>query len=64
MIIGPPVGAGEEGYSYIPSGIMGSLHHWITGERSPASNDSMTFIHVCDCAAMHIAAMEIVDASG
>lgn len=58
MIIGPPVGAEEEGYSYTPSGTMGSFYRWITEGKDQAPNDSMSFIHVSDCAAMHIAAME------
>lgn len=64
MILGPPVGVGNEGYVYTPSGTMGSLHRWITGGRSTALNDSMSFIGVRDCAAMHVAAMENANAKG
>ena len=64
MILGPPVGFGQEGYTYKPSGTMRSLYRWITGGRTTAPNDSMSFIHVVDCAAMHVAAMENEDASG
>ena len=61
VILGPPMGADS---SYTPSGTMGSLHGWITGGRSNAPNDSLSFIHVRDCAAQHIAAMENANASG
>lgn len=64
MILGPPVGAGEEGYSYTPTGTMGALYKWITGGKQTAPNDSMSFIHVRDCAAMHVAALEDTNASG
>ena len=64
MIIGPPVGAGREGFTYTPSGTMGALHRWITGGRRTAPNDSMSFIHVKDCAAQHVSAMESDGASG
>ena len=43
---------------------MGSLYKTLTGGRPSAPNDSMSFIHVRDCAAQHIAAMEKSDASG
>jgi len=64
MILGPPVGAGQEGHSYTPSGTMGSFYKWITGGRPSAPNDSMSFIHVRDVAAMHVSAMENANASG
>lgn len=64
MIIGPPAGAGQDGFAYTPSGTMGSLHRWLTGGRPTAPNDSMSFIDVQDCAAMHVAAIENADASG
>ncbi|KAL7525204.1 hypothetical protein ACHAWF_001255 [Thalassiosira exigua] len=64
MILGPPVGAGRGGHSYVPSGTMGTLHRWMTGGRTSAPNDSMSFVHVRDCAAMHVAALERSDASG
>ena len=64
MIIGPPVGAGREGFTYIPSGTMGALHRWMTGGRRTAPNDSMSFVHVKNCAAQHVSAMESDGASG
>ena len=64
MIIGSPVGANQEGFSYTPSGTMGALFRWLTGGRSNAPNDSMSFIDVQDCAAMHVAAIENTNASG
>ena len=65
MILGPPLlDAGEDGDSYAPSGTMGALHRWITGGRPSAPNDSMSFVHVRDCAAMHVAAIENDNASG
>ncbi|KAL9179387.1 hypothetical protein ACHAXT_008677 [Thalassiosira profunda] len=64
MILGPPVGAEKDGYLYTPAGTMGSLHKWMTGGRPSAPNDSMSFIDVQDCAAMHIAAIENGDAEG
>jgi len=64
MIIGPPVGSDQEGFSYTPSGTMGVFHHWLTGGKPSAPNDSMSFIDVRDCANMHIASMEKADASG
>ena len=66
MVLGPPVGADQPGYSYNPSGTstMNSLLRWLTGGRPSAPNDSMSFIHVRDCAAMHVAAMENTNASG
>ena len=65
MVLGPPVGADQPGYSYNPSGTstMNSLLRWLTGGRPSAPNDSMSFIHVRDCAAMHVAAMENTNAS-
>ncbi|KAL7543256.1 hypothetical protein ACHAXR_012562 [Thalassiosira sp. AJA248-18] len=64
VILGSPVDASHEGNSYTPSGTMGTLHRWITGGRPFAPNDSLSFIHVRDCAAMHVAAMENANASG
>ena len=62
MIIGPPVT--YEGMKYTPSGTMGALFKWLTGGKPTAPNDSMSFIHVRDCAAMHVAALENDNASG
>jgi nucleoside-diphosphate-sugar epimerase len=63
-IIGPPVGLDQEGFSYSPSGWMGLLYHWLTESGLSVPNDSMAFIDVRDCAAMHVAAMDNRDASG
>ena len=52
MVLGAPV----EGSSGIST--MGSLLRWLTGGRSTAPNDSMSFIDVKDCAAHHVAALE------
>lgn len=64
MIIGRPVGANQEGFSYTPSGTMGALFRWLTGGRPSAPNDSMSFIDVQDCAAMHVAAVQNPNVSG
>ena len=75
MIVGPPLTA-EDDDDYTPSGTMGSLYRVINpspGQLSgqtlkevklKARNDSMSYIDVQDCAAMHIAAMENTNASG
>ena len=74
MILGPPVGYSrngdtfsnafaDAGASYTPSGTMGTFLKWINGGRSSAPNDSMSFVHVRDCAAMHVSAMENAHAS-
>ena len=54
VVLGAPV----EGSSGIST--MGSLLRWLTGGRSSAPNDSMSFIDVKDCAAHHMAALENV----
>eukprot|EP00956_Cyclotella_meneghiniana_P034788 scaffold108195_cov22-Cyclotella_meneghiniana.AAC.1 len=64
MIIGAPVGYDQAGFSYTPSGTMGYLHGWLTMGKPNAPNDSMSFIDVHDCAAMHVAALDKADASG
>ena len=51
MVLGAPV----EGSSGIST--MSSLLRWLTGGRSTAPNDSMSFIDVKDCAAHHVAAL-------
>lgn len=58
MVLGPPV---EPGCNM---STMNSLVRWLTGGRPTAPNDSMSFIHVRDCAAQHVAAMENKSASG
>eukprot|EP00956_Cyclotella_meneghiniana_P041254 scaffold219823_cov36-Cyclotella_meneghiniana.AAC.1 len=57
MITGAPVGYDQAGFSYTPSGTMGYLHSWLTIGKPNAPNDSMSFIDVQDCAAMHVAAL-------
>lgn len=66
MIIGAPVGYSHDptGISYTPSGTMGALFLWLTMGKPNAPNDSMSFIDVQDCAAMHVAALEKAGASG
>ena len=59
MIIGPALSESSD-----VSGTMGTLLGWLQGKKSSAPNDSMSFIHVADCAAMHVAAMENPSASG
>ena len=63
MIIGPGISDADND-NYTPSGTMGSLHRLLMGVRPKAPNDSMSYIHVSDCAAMHVAAMENANASG
>lgn len=55
MIIGPGINNSPRAQV---SGTMGTLLGWFRGKKTEAPNDSMSFIHVEDCAAMHIAAME------
>merc|ERR1719375_1739982 len=43
---------------------MGALHRWMTGGRRTAPNDSMSFVHVKNCAAQHVSAMESDGTSG
>ena len=59
MIVGPALNESAN-----VSGTMGTLLGWLQGKKSEAPNDSMSFIHVADCAAMHVAAMESSSASG
>ena len=59
MIIGPALNKSSD-----VSGTMGTLQGWLQGKKTEAPNDSMSFIHVADCAAMHVAAMENPSASG
>ena len=58
MIVGPALIESAD-----VSGTMGTLLGWLQGKKSAAPNDSMSFIHVADCAAMHVAAMEHASAS-
>lgn len=77
MIVGPPLLAAKGDDNYTPSGTMGSLYRVIKpadgplligqtlkGVKRKARNDSMSYIDVQDCAAMHVAAMENTNASG
>ena len=78
MIVGPPLLDDEDcDDNYTPSGTMGSLYRAIKpsddqdligqavkGVKRKARNDSMSYIDVQDCAAMHVAAMENTNASG
>ena len=59
MIIGPALSKSSD-----VSGTMATLLGWLQGKKSEAPNDSMSFVHVADCAAMHVAAMENPSASG
>jgi len=43
---------------------MGWIGNLAKGSKTQASNDSMSFVDVRDCAAMHVAALEKPDASG
>mmetsp|Transcript_21596 Transcript_21596/g.33853 ORF Transcript_21596/g.33853 Transcript_21596/m.33853 type:complete len:295 (-) Transcript_21596:850-1734(-) len=76
MIVGAPLAAQDDD-NYTPSGTMGSLYRVIKptdgasligqtlkGVKRKARNDSMSYIDVQDCAAMHVAAMENTNASG
>lgn len=76
MIVGPPL-LDEDDDTYTPSGTMGSLYRVIKPSddqgligqavkvaKRKARNDSMSYIDVQDCAAMHVAAMENANASG
>lgn len=40
-------------------GTMGSLQKWLGGSKSNVPNDSMSFIHVEDCAKMHTRIVEL-----
>ncbi|CAB9497790.1 Tetraketide alpha-pyrone reductase [Seminavis robusta] len=40
-------------------GTMGSLQKWLRGGKSLAPNDSMSFIHVQDCARMHTRILQL-----
>jgi len=57
MIVGPILGPDI-------GGTMSVLLGWFKGSRTIAPNDSMSFVHVEDCAAMHVAAMELSDSGG
>jgi len=57
MVIGPVLK--EIDNPETVSGTMGSLQKWLQGSRSQAPNDSMSFIHVQDCAKMHTRILEL-----
>jgi len=60
MIIGPALNDSSD-----VSGTMATLLGWVRGKKGGAApNDSMSFVHVDDCAAMHVAALENDNASG
>eukprot|EP01063_Lacrimia_lanifica_P007924 TRINITY_DN15089_c0_g1_i1.p1 TRINITY_DN15089_c0_g1~~TRINITY_DN15089_c0_g1_i1.p1 ORF type:complete len:362 (+),score=112.73 TRINITY_DN15089_c0_g1_i1:52-1086(+) len=59
MVIGRVLRSGSE-----VGGTMGALKKWFSGARTQAPNDSMSFVHVDDCAAMHVAALNTSDISG
>ena len=63
MVLGPSLNRNAAA----PSGTMGRLLEWLqTGTKCGTNvpNDSMSFIHVEDCAAMHVAALEQPQATG
>uniref|UniRef100_A0A7S4N660 NAD-dependent epimerase/dehydratase domain-containing protein n=1 Tax=Odontella aurita TaxID=265563 RepID=A0A7S4N660_9STRA len=59
MVIGPVLNAQKD-----VAGTMGNFLRCFKGGMSEAPNDSMSFIHVDDCAAMHVAGMESAGAGG
>mmetsp|Transcript_3873 Transcript_3873/g.5917 ORF Transcript_3873/g.5917 Transcript_3873/m.5917 type:complete len:370 (-) Transcript_3873:874-1983(-) len=60
VVLGPSLNTAAK-----PSGTQGKLQKWLTGDLpETAWNDSMSFVHVEDCAKMHVAALELPDASG
>jgi cinnamoyl-CoA reductase len=63
MVLGPSLNPNAA----ITTGTMGRLLNWIQhGEKcgTKVPNDSMSWIHVEDCAGMHVAALEQPQASG
>mmetsp|Transcript_6786 Transcript_6786/g.8726 ORF Transcript_6786/g.8726 Transcript_6786/m.8726 type:complete len:145 (+) Transcript_6786:1-435(+) len=58
MVVGPVLRSSAE-----VSGTMGSLLKWCKGARSEAPNDSMSFIHVEDCAKMHTRILDCMGTS-
>jgi cinnamoyl-CoA reductase len=62
MVLGPSLN-----HNAAASGTMGKLLDWLqTGDKcgTKVPNDSMSWIHVEDCAAMHVAALEQPHTSG
>jgi cinnamoyl-CoA reductase len=62
MVIGPQLRQPDKGDStgiVNVEGTMGSLQKWLRGGRTEAPNDSMSFIHVDDCAKMHTRILEM-----
>lgn len=59
MVLGPMLHHGDGAVS-----TMGRLAAWVQGGLKSAPNDSMSFIDVRDCAALHVAALERPSASG
>jgi nucleoside-diphosphate-sugar epimerase len=60
MVLGPNLNPAGD----VSSGTMGRLLGWFQGGRTEAPNDSMSFIHVEDCARMHTNALELPEAHG
>lgn len=60
MVLGPNLNPASD----IKSRTMGRLLSWFQGSRTEAPNDSMSFIHVEDCARMHTNALELTTAEG
>lgn len=60
MVLGPVLNTSAK----IPTGTMGRLVNWLVEGMPDAPNDSMSFIHVEDCARMHTNVLELKDASG
>lgn len=59
MVLGPMLHLGND-----PVSTMGRFATWVMGGIQTAPNDSMSFVDVRDCAAMHVAALEQPTASG
>lgn len=60
MVIGPPLRPPWDVSNV--EGTMGSLQRWLQGAKSQAPNDSMSFIHVQDCAKMHTRILQLTTA--
>jgi nucleoside-diphosphate-sugar epimerase len=60
MVVGPNLNPTSDA----SSGTTGRLLSWFRGDRAEAPNDSMSFIHVDDCARMHTNALELPHAHG
>ena len=58
MVIGPLLRPPDKPNVDV-GGTMGSLQKWLRGSKSIVPNDSMSFIHVEDCAKMHTRILEL-----